>query len=373
MHQVQLQRGTLTVSPIRSHANWQLHSLLDFAERINPKRAFLFVSRILGKHIPVKPSQMQKSYQDLAALIPAAPTAPVTMIAMAETAVGLGAGIYREYQQHSTSPCLFVTTTRHVQSNLPIFGDFLEEHSHAQDQLIHSSHDAAKHQHLLNTKTLIVVDDEISTGKTIANLVSSLQAAGMQQLEQVISISLVDWTANQGIQHIANIPNHSISLLSGSWAWQDALHPHAVHMPNVNITAQGQHAVIAPNTWGREPTYALGQAWQNLQPFQAGEKILVLGSCEFTWIPFLMAEALEQQGAEVYFSSTTRSPIAEGHAIQQRLEFRDNYGLNIPNYSYNVDPCTYDRVILVIETATESVDPQLRQHIPNLEIVSYVA
>lgn len=373
MHQVQLQRGTLTVSPLRSHADWQLHSLLDFAERINPKRAFLFVSRVLGKHIPVKPSQMQKSYQDLAALIPPTPQAPVTMIAMAETAVGLGAGIFREYQKHCASACLFATTTRHIQSDLPIFGDFLEEHSHAQDQLIHSSHDTAKHQHLLNTKTLIVVDDEISTGKTIANLVSSLQAAGMQQIEQVISISLVDWTGDQDIQQIANIPNHSISLMSGRWAWQDALDPKAVNMPNVNITAQGQHAVIAPNTWGREPTYQLGQAWYSLQPRATGEKILVLGSCEFTWIPFLMAEALEQQGAEVYFSSTTRSPIAEGHAIQQRLEFRDNYGLNIPNFSYNVDASAYDRVILVIETGHESVDPALLQQIPNLEVVSYVA
>ena len=33
MHQVQLQRGTLTVSPLRSHADWQLHSLLDELEQ----------------------------------------------------------------------------------------------------------------------------------------------------------------------------------------------------------------------------------------------------------------------------------------------------------------------------------------------------
>ncbi|WP_183146509.1 phosphoribosyltransferase domain-containing protein, partial [Pseudomonas syringae] len=35
-------------------------SLFGFAERRNPKRAFLFVSRVLGRHIPARPSVMLK-------------------------------------------------------------------------------------------------------------------------------------------------------------------------------------------------------------------------------------------------------------------------------------------------------------------------
>ena len=35
--------------------SYQLKDLLGFAQRINPKRAFLFVSKVLGRHIPVAP------------------------------------------------------------------------------------------------------------------------------------------------------------------------------------------------------------------------------------------------------------------------------------------------------------------------------
>lgn len=35
-----------------------LDNLVALAARQNPKRGFLFVSKVLGRHIPVKPSQM---------------------------------------------------------------------------------------------------------------------------------------------------------------------------------------------------------------------------------------------------------------------------------------------------------------------------
>ncbi len=40
-----------------------LERLLGFAARANPKRPFLFVSRVLGRHVPVRPSQMRASYR----------------------------------------------------------------------------------------------------------------------------------------------------------------------------------------------------------------------------------------------------------------------------------------------------------------------
>ncbi|MDO6805934.1 TRSP domain-containing protein, partial [Wenyingzhuangia sp. 1_MG-2023] len=71
---------------------------------------------------------------------------------------------------------------------------------------------------------------------------------------------------------------------------------------------------------------------------KAGERVLVVGTGEFVWKPFLLAERLEQAGADVHFGSTTRSPIAIGHAIEHALSFPDNYGLGIPNFIYNVRP-----------------------------------
>lgn len=372
MPQIQLNRGTLTVNPTQHHTDWHLDDLLKYAERINPKRAFLFVSKVLGKHIPVAPSTMQRTYQDLATLIPTFNAESTTFIAMAETAVGLGAGVYRAYSQQQNISPLFVTTTRHQSQNLPILGEFLEEHSHAQDQLIHSSHDAKKHQHLINTETLILIDDEVSTGKTFVNLVHSLQQAGLSKIKQIITITLVDWTAEHGVNQILGIPCQSISLLQGTWQWQDAPVAQDVIMPKVDSTQEGDFPVIAPQNWGREPTYTPAQSWYQPQLNKANEKILVLGSGEYAWIPFLIAEQLEQLGAQAYYSSTTRSPIAFGHAIEHILAFKDNYGLNMNNYAYNVDYQQYDRILLVIETAKDSVDPSLIAQLPNLEIISYV-
>lgn len=372
MPDIHLSRGTLTVTATKQHPQWQLDDLLKYAERINPKRAFLFVSKVLGKHIPVAPSKMVQTYQDLAAEIEYFDPQSTTFIAMAETAVGLGAGVYRAYcEQQQTQP-LFVTTTRHQSPNLPILGEFLEEHSHAQDQLIHSSHDAKKHQHLINTETLVLIDDEVSTGKTFINLVKSLQQAGLSQIKKIITITLVDWTADHDVQDILGIPCQPISLLQGTWRWQDAATQQPISMPKVDSTQQGDFPVIAPQHWGREPTYQLAENWYQAQVKQPNEKILVLGSGEYAWVPFLIAEQLEKQGAQAFYSSTTRSPIAMGHAIEHTLAFKDNYGLNMNNYAYNVDYTQYDRILLVIETHQNSVDPSLIAQLPNLEIISYV-
>ena len=368
---IDLSRGRISVTVNHHHPEWKLDDLLSFAERINPKRAFLFVSKVLGKHIPVAPSVMQKSYQDLAALIPKNLPYPISVIGMAETAVGLGAGVYRELKPDFGENAFFLTTTRHPVETLPTLGLFLEEHSHAQDQFILSSHDAIKHQHILSSKTLILVDDEISTGKTFRNLILSLKKSGLEHVERIILVTLVNWAEQHLVTDDLGIPVEVVSLLHGHWQWQDNNKEIDIQMPNVSSTQQQSQKIIAPNDWGREPTFLECSVWQKIESIQAHEKVLVLGSGEFTWIPFLMAEQLEKQGVEVYFSSTTRSPIMQGQSIESICLFKDNYGLNMNNYAYNVKHQEFDRVFLIIETAKDSVDPLLFEQIKNLEIISY--
>ena len=368
---IDLSRGRISVTVNHHHPEWKLDDLLSFAERINPKRAFLFVSKVLGKHIPVAPSVMQKSYQDLAALIPKNLPYPISVIGMAETAVGLGAGVYRELKPDFGENAIFLTTTRHPVETLPTLGLFLEEHSHAQDQFILSSHDALKHQHILSSKTLILVDDEISTGKTFRNLILSLKKSGLEQVERIILVTLVNWAEQHLVTDDLGIPVEVVALLHGHWQWQDNNKEIDIQMPNVSSTQQQSQKIIAPNDWGREPTFLDCSVWQKIESIQAHEKVLVLGSGEFTWIPFLMAEQLEKQGVEVYFSSTTRSPIMQGQSIESICLFKDNYGLNMNNYAYNVKHQQFDRVFLIIETAKDSVDPLLFEQIKNLEIISY--
>ena len=365
MVEIELQRGVLSLQP-NDNSHWKWQDLLGFAERINPKRAFLFVSKVLGRHIPVSPHIMRHAFTDLAKLVPDDLPEPVLVIGMAETAVGLGAGVHQVLQQRYPE-AIYVTTTRHPVHGAPLLARFLEEHSHAQDQLLYGSPDAELQQQILNSKSIVLVDDEASTGKTFVNLIHALQQAGLNQISHVVTATLADWSS--GI-HIADLNCQSVALMTGKWQWRDAEHPIQINMPKVDTVAFGAFATLAEPTWGRLPIQDSGAHIR--LAVQPDERILVLGSGEYVWSSFLLAEYLQQQGADVKFSAITRSPIAVGHAIQSALAFSDNYGLGIQNFVYNVNPLEYDRILITVETVADSVAKSLLEALPNAEVISAV-
>ena len=59
-----IQAGTLNME--FSEGFSRLDELMAFASRENQKRGFLFVSKVLGKHIPVEPKTMRAIYDELA-------------------------------------------------------------------------------------------------------------------------------------------------------------------------------------------------------------------------------------------------------------------------------------------------------------------
>ena len=219
---VQLDRGELTLDIDQAH--WPLSELVDFAERINPRRAFLFVSRVLGRHIPVAPARMQQAFTALAARVPDELPGPVLVIGMAETAVALGAGVHRALQSRYPD-ALYIASTRHpvpAAVQAPLFCEFTEAHSHAPAHLLYGSPNPAIQARLLATRTLILVDDEASTGQTFINLTAALQQSGLSQLETVITATLTDWSQPQTPP---DLNWQAVSLLQGQWRWQDRPDP----------------------------------------------------------------------------------------------------------------------------------------------------
>ena len=404
---ITLPRGTLdltyqinTATKRIEDESYQLEDLLGFAQRINPKRAFLFVSKVLGRHIPVAPSTMRSAFTDLADLVPNDLPEPILVIGMAETAVGLSAGVHQAFQTRYPN-ALLLNSTRHAQHNDSdidaLLTTFSEDHSHASQHLIYQSKDKVTQAQLLASKTLIMVDDEASTGNTCVNVVTALRNAGLTQLEQVHLTTLVDWSLaqNQGeadaddavsdqvAKRLPNIDFYRHHLLSGAWTWTDAPNPEQITMPSVDTTEAGSHALGNTGHWGRFPTLNSKDGFDNYlanfqttfelfnkqTPFdkaQLPKKILVLGSNEFVWLPFLLAEWLENQAIAqsqdsgtisiVNFSALTRSPIAIGGAITTMLSFSDNYGLGMTNFAYNVDPNEWDLIVLCVETSADSID-----------------
>lgn len=349
-----LARGELQIDVTRCSVDPA--SLFSLAERRNPKRAFLFVSRVLGRHIPTRPSAMRASFDALAAKIPADLPGPVLVFGMAETAVGLGAGVHRALQRTRPDTAYLISTRHPLGSEL--FAVFEEEHSHASAHLVHLPQDSITRELVLNARSLVLVDDEASTGKTFINLLAALREAGLRSVERVVTVTLTDWSDNAVQKQIGEMAS-SISLLEGHYHFienSDALLP---DMPAVNRVTQGDWAINASNDWGR---LGVREHQDTLAPnltVNRSDRILVVGTSEFVWRPFLLAERLEQAGADVHFSSTSRSPIALGHAIEHALSFSDNYGLGIPNFLYNVDPDLFDRVLICSETPASAVDATL--------------
>lgn len=368
-YEKELTTGTIVVEGIQGKNPAEI---FDIAERRNKKRSFLFVSKVLGRHIPVSPAVMNSTYQDLASQMKGL-IEPVLFVGMAETAVGMAAGVYREASA-GLSRSVLLTTTRH-----PVDGallcEFKENHSHATDHLVYWPTSQQHQEWVKQAKTIVLIDDEATTGNTFANLLTSLVDAGIPQPEKLITVTLTDWSGD-ALESKVSMPVESIALLKGAWDWQS--NPDAVlpEMPNVNITAKGSVEVSQQQSWGR-----LGMGKGQVSTFgkgvgaTQGEKVLVLGSCEFVWQPFLLAERLEKEGADVRFSSLTRSPIALGHAVESIISFEDNYGLGIPNFVYNVAHQQFDRILVCVETPAESVDQalitQLERCAPHVEIITH--
>lgn len=363
--------GTLSVTPTGGIS--AIDDLFEIAERRNPKRAFLFVSKVLGRHIPVAPEKMRAVYRQLAEQFPPLSDGPVLFIGMAETAVGLGAGVFDEVRQRVSEP-VYLTSTRHPQQ-ADLLCEFKENHSHATDHLIYLPDDAQLRQRVLNARTLVMIDDEATTGNTFINLLEALRNdGGLTLIEQVIAVTLTDWSGD-ALPARCPVPVRTVSLVQGDWHWQQDPDAALPPMPAMVLNDAATVPITGKQRWGRlgmaAPAGDLGRAIQA----QPGEKILVLGSSEFVWEPFLLAERLAAQGAEVKYSSTTRSPIATGFAIESAIAFGDNYGLGIANFVYNVAHQQFDRILLCIETPVDSVDPllttALAQVAPQVEVISY--
>jgi hypothetical protein len=332
-YQVDVQAGSLSI--VTHREDLPLESLLTFASRLNPKRGFLFVSKVLGKHIPCRPGKMRAVYDRLAeALLPL--PAPVVMIGMAETATGLGAGIADSFARRGGGEdLLYLHTTRHGLAS-PVLLRFEEAHSHAPGHTLYAP--AGKRAALFGrARSLVLVDDEISTGRTLQHLAEGLIPL-LPGLRQGVLVSIVNWLPPARRHDLARrlpYPLRLTCLLEGTFEYRPApgfrpqLPPHP-----------GSSGQPLPGTDG---TGRIGLRFPSEQvPLPRGRlpagPLVVVGTGEYTFAPFLAAERLEGAGYDVLFQSTTRSPIAEGDAIEYKLAFPDHHNEGIGNYLYNLSP-----------------------------------
>jgi len=364
--------------------------LFRIAERINPKRSFLFVSTVLGRHIPVRPRDHFAAVNAIVDQIPDALLGgPLLIMGYAETAVGVGAAAARRIRERQPEAnLLYLSTTRHPVASRE-WVSFSEGHSHATAHHVM----APTLCELLSgpARTLVLVDDETTTGNTFAALFKAVHDGGVD-VKRVLLLTLTDWSSGRAAEAIMElcpgIPVDAFSLVRGEWRWeQDAkatLPAVPIWAGDATLPAWIPNPNSVPNPLFHAPRLGLQMEpiiesmMEPMRPLipaalpavAAGDSVLVIGTGEHVWGPMLLAERLEQEGADVRFVATTRSPILNGEVIRHKVTFPDHYRVGVPMYLHNVPERPCARVIIMTETGDDGICPTLRAYLGRGHIIN---
>ncbi|CAH2715549.1 hypothetical protein BACCIP111895_02733 [Neobacillus rhizosphaerae] len=385
-----------------------IEELFTMAARINKKRSFLFVSKVLGKHLPIDPNKGLLTAALLAARfgesvkglegvekdrllslftknatysgVPFIPKNihPV-VIGFAETATALGHAFFDCFQ----SAVYFHTTREELLNNSPNI-TFEEEHSHA------TSHRCYIPLEMIdNEQEIILVDDEITTGKTALNIIESIHAKFPRNEYTVVSI--LDWRSDihkkrfLQLEQELGIKINVVSLLSGAVNVKQLKEIEDRSEKNdengspdsiVEILQLGTFFTATPHISKNHLNNAMfieetgrfglrshgnilfrekvGKAASFLTQKRTGEKTLCLGTGEFMYIPMKLAANM---GSGVFYQSTTRSPIYiennDGYGARFGAKFPNPEDLDISHFVYNIVPGYYDELFIFFEREVE--------------------
>ncbi|WP_378951191.1 phosphoribosyltransferase [Pelosinus sp. sgz500959] len=406
-----------------------IDALFLMAARKNTKRGFLFVSKILGKHIPVHPFipfvggaalaaryasliHNEKGFEekcDFAQAFVHQETLEKTwsytrenllslpektlFIGFAETATALGHSVFSSFSENAS----YIHTTRENILGIDNVLNFAEEHSHAMEHYCYAIDPTL----FENEDMIVLVDDEITTGKSALNFIRAIQSRYPRKRYGVVS--LLDWRSESERQRFVDIEKelgiciYTVSLVSGCitvtgkpvLAYQEESrdrHSSLETMETVVETLVLDHKLGSLLNFSsltmdgkRNPLpylYSTGRFGMSskeqidienkfsevgtlLKQKRQGEKTLCLGTGEFMYLPFKIASYM---GEGVSAQSTTRSPIHPakhaGYAVQEAISFAAPNDPGITNYVYNIPTGYYDEVFIFFERTVNAQELQ---------------
>lgn len=337
-------------------------TLLGIAKRENnEKRNYLIVNKCQGKHVPTSPSRAMAMFDALGRKVGELyKSEKLLLVGFAETATAIGARIAIRLG------ALYMQTTREDIVGVDyIF--FSEEHSHATEQkLIREDLETA----LEKVERIVFVEDEISTGKTILNIVNALRRK-YPTFNKFTAVSILNGMSREAedlydaegirLHYLLKTYHEPYGRLAESYAGDGSYH----EMNFENISDEGIESYSFNNYMdarrlisGVEYEKKLEILWEEIQGslnFSNFNQILLVGTEEFMYPALFIGEKLEKQGKRVRTHSTTRSPIAvsteEDYPLKERYEIRSLYDRDRKTFLYDVN--SYD-CVLVLTDAPES-------------------
>lgn len=393
--------------------NFALTDLFQMAARINKKRQFLFISTVLGKHLAVRPQiplltgallammyDQQGNSQKINTITPVVQAlkeginleelqnsvkgsvelAQKTLfIGFAETATALGHAVFNAFQSNA----MYIHTTREVIPHIEPFVTFEEEHSHATSHRIYTEEPNVLQQ----AKRIVLIDDEITTGNTVINIIETLKKK-FPDVKQYVVLSILDWRSEQQrmafqqLEEQWGISIEFISIMCGTFNCTGVPSLTSVQPKVTTIAARDITLLPIKESINRLFYYSVAENGKiNNQPYlkatgrfmltskhhfeqmnmlQAIAKrlkelrtdgpALVIGTGEFMYVPMQIAAYL---GESVYFQSSTRSPIYctddVDYTITEKIVFESPENNGVENYLYNVQSQLYTELFLIIE------------------------
>ncbi len=418
-------------------------SLFSLAARKNKKRSFLFVSKVLGKHMPVDPNvslaagrllaaiysrnalsvnagfendaaDILKSHGIAAAKVsPAGKTLsakyplekvrleePTLFIGFAETATALGMSAFESFSGNAW----YMQTTRKELDMECI--KFMEEHSHASLHMMYPKNKVP----LGKIKNVVFIDDELTTGNTIMNIIKSMKEIIPAKKFSVLTI--LDWRGSEHKEKFENFETEHglkvdvMSVLKGEievddskWkirleqesaeeldgifedcgcehsddskcSQADEKEPYANAARRIEqislshffkkediqsgalISHSGRFGLSSSDSSYIDS--AVNRSARFLERRVHGDKVLFLGSGEFMFLPMKIGSFVsENTGRGILYHSTTRSPIypdaSHGYAVKNKVEFNDPQSPGVKNFAYNMPKCGYDQIFIFVE------------------------
>ncbi len=321
----------------------------------NLKRPYLVADPLQGKHIPVSPSAALGLFTALADTFRREyPGERLLLVGFAETATAIGA------QAAIVLGTAYIQTTRETVPDAEYLF-FSEEHSHATEQkLVKTDLDRIMPQ----TDRIIFIEDEITTGKTILNIVSVLRRTypkgpafsaasilnGMPE-ENLLACR------EQGIRlHYLVKTDHSAypdraALFSGTGNYHGCMTGDAGPFPVLMVRGRMDARRLTNASAYEKACQALWDAVRQRIGTVSGRRLLVVGTEEFMYPALLVGKRLEEAGNTVLCHSTTRSPIAASpeadYPFHDRYELKSLYDRERKTFLYDIG--FFDRVFIVTD------------------------
>ena len=340
----------------------------------NPKRDFLFVNTLLGKHIAVQGRDALMMHRALGDKVyelfkeKGWEDKKVLLVGFAETATALAQNImFYSLKFKEKFPLNIVgyteTTREELPSNQYTNIAFEEEHSHATSQKLYFDKE-------LDYDVVLFIEDEITTGNTILNFISQFEKH--QSGKNYAVASILNWQNDKDAKAFSErgvevaflvrgkmkteLPSFSIKEGKEYDLYQDEVNYKANlslrNNPRLPMTVEEFSEYV---TFGDNKDKEFSKL---ISLKDSKKKTLIIGTEENMFVPIFFAIIID---ADV--KATTRSPIEssleDGYPISSRLKLNSAYESGRVTYLYDMDLGDYEQFVIFVEEESPVFENEL--------------